>query len=306
MSEETEADKNARKMPRGVHDGIIKVSGKDYLPVPYRLVWMRDEKPLWGISTEIIEVAGYTLVRATVTDETGRTISTAHKAVTGAGKFPPVEKAETGAMGRALGAAGFGTQFGELDDEEPGVMGGIADSPVSRTRNNGNVQTQRPATIQQGACEAEYTQADMHREVAQAEHEQAFGKRPPSLDANGEIHDNVPSRPPASPRQQAMGEFRRAARAIDERFGHPSFKPLDMAKMISWITEDGRDVSEVGKDLEKWDEATNVLRLFKAQFPDVSSEDALKAIRFKYRTDAPMVEFTAAMWLNPFEERAEV
>lgn len=133
MSEET--TEHSRKMPKGVKDGMIKVSGKDYLPVPFRLVWMRDEKPLWGISTEVIEAAGYAMVRATVTDETGRVIASAHKALTAGGKFPPIEKAETGAMGRALGAAGFGTQFGELDEEEPGVMGGIADSPVSRTGN---------------------------------------------------------------------------------------------------------------------------------------------------------------------------
>lgn len=135
MSED-ETDQGSRPMPKGVRAGMIKVSGKEYLPVPFRLLWMRGEKPLWGISTEIIEAAGYALVRATVTDETSRVIASAHKAITGGGKFPPVEKAETGAMGRALGAAGFGTQFGELDEEEPGVMGGIADSPVGREREN--------------------------------------------------------------------------------------------------------------------------------------------------------------------------
>lgn len=311
MSEEAEADKSARKMPRGVHDGMIKVSGKDYLPVPYRLVWMRDEKPLWGISTEIIEAAGYTLVRATVTDEAGRTISTAHKAVTAGGKFPPIEKAETGAMGRALGAAGFGTQFGELDDEEPGVMGGIADSPVSRPRHNNSVQDRLNRSVDAVGRKNGYTPGDWDNRQEppiEAQHvpHNYEPNRPANVDADGVVHDNIPSRPPASARQQAMGEFRRVARAIDERFGHPSFKPLDMAKMVSWITEDGREVSEVGKDLEKWAEATNVLRQFKAQFPDISSEDALKAIRYKFSTDAPMVEFTAAMWLNPFWEAAEV
>lgn len=154
----------SRRMPKGVREGMIRVSGKDYLPVPFRLLWMRIDQPLWGIHTEILEAAGYTVVRATVTDEMGRTIASAHKAITAGGKFPPIEKAETGAMGRALGAAGFGTQFGELDEEEPGVMGGIADSPVSR----GN----RPSNIDRDGNDTSYkapaTLADAKAAVRQA------------------------------------------------------------------------------------------------------------------------------------------
>lgn len=285
MSEETEADKNARKMPRGVHDGIIKVSGKDYLPVPYRLVWMRDEKPLWGISTEIIEVAGYTLVRATVTDETGRTISTAHKAVTGGGKFPPIEKAETGAMGRALGAAGFGTQFGELDDEEPGVMGGIADSPVSRTRNNGNVQTQYPATIQ-----------NQH------------GAHEPVNTQTGEIHEDVASRPPISEIQKARSDFRQACAAIYPAMAHPMEAPVKvLGKMVACINQDGSDLDLIMKYVPSWVYATQVLTDFRKRYPTATPARIMEAMKGAYRTDKRMTEWTDTMWndLVLFEEKVE-
>lgn len=279
----SEENEHSRKMPKGVKDGMIKVSGKDYLPVPFRLVWMRDEKPLWGISTEVIEAAGYTMVRATVTDETGRVIASAHKALTVGGKFPPIEKAETGAMGRALGAAGFGTQFGELDEEEPGVMGGIADSPVDRG-NRAWTQTRQPT---------------------QKHNEQAYGQRPPNVDQHGEVHDGMPSRPPLSTKQQAMNDFRAAARAIDERYGHPSFKDVDMAKMVKAINEDGAAWEDVARNIPSWKYATGVLRSFKNCHPLTTAETLLKAIRFKFGHELPMVEFTATMWESPFPDSAQ-
>lgn len=130
-------------------------------------------------------------------------------------------------------------------------------------------------------------------------------QRPSNVDQDGVVHDGVPSRPPLSARQVAMRDFRTAARAIDERFGHPSFKPEDMAKMVKNIIRDPRDVAEVGKEIECWEEATGILQTFKERNPDVSSETALKAIRYTYQHELPMVEFTSAMWLSPFPETAE-
>jgi hypothetical protein len=98
--------------------------------------------PDWTIDTEIIDHergkrtsatrvdGGYVLVRAKVFDETGRLIATGVKSEYSE-NFPDyVEKAETGAIARALAVAGYGTESA-LDLDE-GIEGGrIADSPVA-------------------------------------------------------------------------------------------------------------------------------------------------------------------------------
>jgi len=116
-------------MPEKLRKYLLRVQGgKYYLPAAYRLVWFRDECPDWGISTEVIEggqETGFATVKATVHNPEGRVIATGHKTETRQ-DFPAgwVEKAETGAIARALAVAGFGTQFSpELDEEV------FADSP---------------------------------------------------------------------------------------------------------------------------------------------------------------------------------
>lgn len=120
-----------------------------------RLVWFREQCPHGTIDTEEIEVdldremeeevyawnsetrrsekvmkraKGYARYRAVVTDgKGGRATGTkSEKAVS----FPDfIEKAETGAIGRALAALGYGTQFApELNEEHR-----IVDAPVERT-----------------------------------------------------------------------------------------------------------------------------------------------------------------------------
>lgn len=104
------------KMPEGIHQYMIKTrrGGADYLPVAYRLVWFRDECPTWSIVTDLVRggpEAGYALMRATIMDDGGRVIATAHKVEDSKGFEDFTEKAETGAIGRALAIAGYGTQF---------------------------------------------------------------------------------------------------------------------------------------------------------------------------------------------------
>jgi hypothetical protein len=136
--------------------------------VQWRLVWFREQCPHGTIDTEEIEVdldremeeegyawnnetrrsekvmkraKGYARYRAIVTDgKGGRATGTkSEKAVS----FPDfIEKAETGAIGRALAALGYGTQFApELNEEHR-----IVDAPVERSsyassyEGNGNVR----------------------------------------------------------------------------------------------------------------------------------------------------------------------
>lgn len=115
---------------KGTELPLLNLKGKDYLEVKYRLVWFREEHPSWSIETEFLTHDDRSATaRAVVRDETGRIIATSHKAET-AGNFPDfMEKAETGAIGRALALIGFGTQFcaDELDEGDR-----IVDSPVPK------------------------------------------------------------------------------------------------------------------------------------------------------------------------------
>ncbi len=116
------------KTPKGTELPILNLRGKDYLQVMHRLVWFREERPTWGIETELLAHDNQgCIARAVIKDETGRVIAISHKTETAQG-FPDfIEKGETGAIGRALALIGFGTQFcaDELDEGER-----LADSPV--------------------------------------------------------------------------------------------------------------------------------------------------------------------------------
>ena len=98
---------------------LIQIKGKNYLNVQWRLVWFREEHKNWGITTEIVNSApGAVQMKATIMDNEGHIIAQAHKAENKANFGDYLEKAETGAIGRALAMCGYGTQFtaDELDE----------------------------------------------------------------------------------------------------------------------------------------------------------------------------------------------
>jgi len=106
---------------------MIKLQGREYLPVAPRVVMFREAHPEWAIVTELVDNGGKGLVKAYIQDAGGGVIATAHKTVVSF-KGGDVEKAETGAIGRALSLAGFGTIAAQdLDEGEQ-----IADAPVER------------------------------------------------------------------------------------------------------------------------------------------------------------------------------
>ena len=108
---------------------LMSIKGKEYLPVAWRIVWMREEHKDWSINTEIVQLKdGGAVFKATISDETGRVLATAHKSETKAGFGDYMEKAETGSIGRCLGMCGYGTQF-EPEFEEGDRL---ADSPVEK------------------------------------------------------------------------------------------------------------------------------------------------------------------------------
>jgi hypothetical protein len=116
------------KTGKGTELPLLNLRGREYLEVKYRLVWFREDHPDWSIETELANVTDVSAyAKALVRDEKGRTIATSHKFESIQG-FPDfIEKAETGAIGRALALIGYGTQFcaDELDEGSR-----IVDAPV--------------------------------------------------------------------------------------------------------------------------------------------------------------------------------
>ena len=123
------------KQPFKPSDHLIQLQGKDYLQVMWRLVWLRAEHPDAVIVTERLGFDDqFAMFKATVSIPGGGS-ATGHKLETRANFGDYAEKAETGAVGRALGMLGYGTQFApEFDEGDQ-----IADSPVARP------QVARPA-----------------------------------------------------------------------------------------------------------------------------------------------------------------
>lgn len=125
-------------------DDFLTLKGKPYLPARRRIQWMRgtpEPHPEWSIDTftEVFErgkfirtgkvEGGFAVVRASVFDTEGRLIGTGVKSEYSENFADFLEKAETGAIARALAVAGYGTESA-LDLDEGAEEGRPADSPV--------------------------------------------------------------------------------------------------------------------------------------------------------------------------------
>ena len=90
---------------------LMQIDGRDYLEVKWRLVWLRSEYPTARVSTRLVKHEdGFALFRAQVTLPTGAG-ATGWGSETSQDFADYIEAAETKALGRALAALGFGTQF---------------------------------------------------------------------------------------------------------------------------------------------------------------------------------------------------
>ena len=126
--------------PKGTVLPFIDLKGQVYLQVMYRLVWFREEHPDWTIQTNYVFLGDkHAVCRAEVLNSEGRLIATGHKREDAAHFNDFQEKAETGAIGRALALCGYGTQFApELNE---GTR--IVDSPAG-TRNESATTSHAP------------------------------------------------------------------------------------------------------------------------------------------------------------------
>jgi len=169
QSNEQLRDELRQPRPFNPNEHIIQIKSdqtvRDYLPVQWRLVWFRSLCPQGTIESEIVHLdldrdteeeifvwnnekrrsekvvkhaKGLVIFKATVSDGKGA-IATGTKMEKAASFSDWLEKAETGAIGRALAGLGYGTQFtgDELDEAHR-----IVDSPVNRNAvsvsSNGN------------------------------------------------------------------------------------------------------------------------------------------------------------------------
>jgi len=172
---QAEQPQNSRLFNPNEHLMQIKNRGgsADYLPVQWRLVWFRSLCPNGTIETEIVHLdldretqeetyawnnatrqsekvikraPGFAIFRAVVKDGNGG-VGMGTKSEKAA-SFPDyIEKAETGAIGRALSALGYGTQFaGDEFDERHRIV----DAPVDRGSAAPENNAQAPRALANG------------------------------------------------------------------------------------------------------------------------------------------------------------
>jgi hypothetical protein len=135
----------------------IKLPPQPYLQVAHRLVWFREEHPDWQIYTEIFQSSDtMSIVKATIKDEKGTIIATAHKREDINDFNDHLEKAETSAIGRALAMCGYGTQFAPEMDEGDRLADSPTDIPTKNTTSNSTSvpRTDAPTTIPKQAPRA--------------------------------------------------------------------------------------------------------------------------------------------------------
>ncbi len=108
---------------------LRKVNGSDYLEVKWRLLWLRTDHPDASVSTELMSHDGQmALFKATVSIPGGGS-STGWGSEQYNDFRDYIEKAETKAIGRALSALGYGTQFCP-DFDFTGGTNKVVDAPI--------------------------------------------------------------------------------------------------------------------------------------------------------------------------------
>jgi hypothetical protein len=119
---------------------LMKIDGRDYLEVKWRLLWLRTEHPDAAIHTELVKHEdGFALFKADVFIPGGHGSATGWGSETVHDFADYIEAAETKALGRALAALGYGTQFCQDFDfaavaSENAARAQVVDAPINFTR----------------------------------------------------------------------------------------------------------------------------------------------------------------------------
>ena len=152
---------------------LVNLNGRgEYLEVKWRLVWLRTEHPEAQIETELVRLQDDEAVFKARVSIPGGGSATGWGSES-VGDFRDfVEKAETKAIGRALAALGYGTQFcqdHEFGQETPAGRGGqmrIVDAPVDLAAGRGRRQiAEAQASAMQAAAGDTGSQHATERQV---------------------------------------------------------------------------------------------------------------------------------------------
>lgn len=113
-------------------NGNYRMIDVAYLPVAARVAWFRYDNPIetgWAIRTRTELMNGeIARAKAVVVAPDGKVVATATRLCAKSAFMDYVEKAETGAIGRALALAGYGlANEPDLDEEDH-----LADAPVEK------------------------------------------------------------------------------------------------------------------------------------------------------------------------------
>ncbi len=147
---------------KGTQLPLMNLKGKPYMQVAHRLVWFTEDAPNYSFTSSFpVLSADETVAHVTVTilSEDGLKIvkqATATKRENKKDFADHTEKAETGALGRALAILGYGTQFAIADLEEGDRL---ADSPVATVDAPAKTQATQQATTTNGATTSDFTLA---------------------------------------------------------------------------------------------------------------------------------------------------
>jgi len=139
------------KTKAGTEIPLLDLRGKDYLEVKWRIFWFREERPEWSIETDFtIMQPDHAMARAIIRDQNNRIISVAHKREDKQ-HFPDfAEKAETGAIGRALANCGYGTQFAPDIEEGERIVDAPVQSKPSRMGARGDINPKAMKRVTEG------------------------------------------------------------------------------------------------------------------------------------------------------------